>query len=86
MRIELHFDEFIFAGGLQRLGTYLRTCRGHKVYGIKHYRDLEPLLGDKWHMHGLNKYLDFCYVDLQTVQFYLYHKAAMRTFVLVVRH
>lgn len=43
VRIELHF---IFAGGLEHLGTYLRTCRGDKMYGIKHYRELEPLLRD----------------------------------------
>ena len=47
VRIELHFDELIFAGGLQRLGTYLKTCCGHKVCRVKQYRDLEPLLGNK---------------------------------------
>ena len=43
VRIELHF---IFAGGLEHLGTHLRTCRGDKMYGIKHNRELEPLLRD----------------------------------------
>ena len=44
------------------------------MYGIKKYSSLAPLLGDQWHLRLLNKQYDFCYVMLETVQFYLHQR------------
>ena len=73
VRIEISFDPLVFAGGLQQCGTFLRTQRGHSIYGIKTYSDLVPLLGSRWHLWGLNDH-DFCYVNLVTVQYHLHQR------------
>ena len=72
VRIDLPYDPFLFAGGLQQSGKLIKK-RGH-VYGIKKYSSLAPLLGDQWHLRVLNKQYDFCYVMLETVQFYLHQR------------
>ena len=59
-------DISIFTGGLKEAGKFLRTFCGHNVYGICHYSDLYPILGDKWHLRVLNKQMDFCYAKLET--------------------
>ena len=41
------------------------------VYGIKGYKDFVPLFGENGHIWIKNKQLDFCYVSLETVKFYL---------------
>ena len=63
VRIDLPYDPFLFAGGLQQSGKLIKKTRGHDVYGIKKYSSLAPLLGDQWHLRLLKQY-DFCYVML----------------------
>ncbi len=73
MRIELPFDKFVFGGGLQSCGHKIRDVRGHAVYGIHHYRDLNPILGDRWHIRGLNK-------EGETVLFHLHRRQSITDF------
>lgn len=42
------------------------------VYGIKKYEDLAPILGRRWHVRVLNDERDFCFVELETVQYYMH--------------
>ena len=60
-RIELPFDKLIFVGGLEKCGTCIHSRGGHAVYTIKKYSDLSFLLGDRWHMRGINDCLDLLY-------------------------
>ena len=53
---------------------------GHAVYTIKKYSNLTFLLRDRWHMGGINDCLDSCYVDLQTVRYYLYQHKDLEDF------
>ena len=81
VRIELAYDYFLFVGGLKQAGKLLkRSYRGHDIYGIKKYRDLDPILGPRWHVRVLNKQMDFCYVILGTVQFHLHRRQSIPDF------
>ena len=80
VRIELPFDKLLFEGGLKQYGKLLCKSRGHDVYTIERYSALIPLLGDKWHMRGLNERLNFCYVNLKTVQFHLHKRQNIEVF------
>ena len=71
VRIDMPFDLLLFNGGLGAAGTQFRNIGGTKHYRIKHYRDLNPLLGDKWHYRGLNANGDYSYAVKETVEFYL---------------
>ena len=79
VRIEMPYDTCLFAGGLQQVGEFVRTYRGHDVYTIKKYADLTPLLGENWHIRGLNS-KDFCYVKLETVQYHLHKRQQLQDF------
>ena len=80
VRIELQFDQLLYAGGLENRGTYLSSRRGHNIYTIKKYKDLSPLLGDRWYMRGINDRLDFCYVNLSTVRYWLHERKAVENY------
>lgn len=54
VRIEIPFDPLVFAGGLQQAGVFVREYRGHSVYTIAAYGALSHLLGQRWHIRGLN--------------------------------
>ena len=43
------------------------------MYTITKYSDLVPLLGEKWHVRGLNS-SDFCYVNLESVLYYVHYR------------
>ena len=66
VRIDLPYDPFLFAGGLQQSGKLIKKKRGHDVCGIKKYSSSALLFGDQWHLRVLNKQYDFCYVMLET--------------------
>ena len=53
------------------LGTLSKKAQGIQHYKIKHYRDLNPLLGKNWHFRGLNVNADYGYVILETLEFFL---------------
>ena len=74
VRIELPFDRFLFIGGLQQAGKLLKSSHGHSTYGIRSYSSLDLILGRQWHLRVFNKEKDFCYVILETVQFYLHRR------------
>jgi len=74
VRRERPFDKLIFDGGLKQYGKLLRKSRGHDVYTIESNTALAPHLEEKWHMRGLNERLNFCYVNLKTVQYHLHRR------------
>ena len=80
VRIELTLDQHVYATGLKNSGTYVCSRRGHNIYAIQQYKDLSPLLGDKWYMRGINDRLDFCYVNLSTVRYWLHQRKAVEDF------
>ena len=50
------------------LDKFLETS---KYYKIRHYRDLNHLLGACWHYRGLNTNGDYCYAMLETIEYFL---------------
>ena len=54
VRISMPFDKIQFDGGLRSCGVASRSVHGVQRYKVCHYRDLNPLLGSKWHFRGLN--------------------------------
>ena len=69
VRLDMPFDRLLFNGGSSHSEqSWARDVR------IKHYSDLDSLLGKGWHMRALNPRLDFCYVNLETVQFYMHER------------
>ena len=81
VKIDLPFDRLEYGGGLCLCGTTKRFLRGVQHYSITRYQDLDPLLGKNWHYRGLNINGDFCYVLLDTVEYYLYHRRPIREYV-----
>ena len=65
----MSFDKLQF-DGIRKLGTLKREERGVKKYTIRHYSDLDSLLGSKWFIRGINENGEFCCVVLDTVRFY----------------
>ena len=72
--ISMPFDKIQFEGGLKSCGIASRNVHGIQRYKVRHYRDLNHLLGSKWHFRGLNCNGDYGYVVLQTVEFYVYKR------------
>ena len=75
IRLEVPFDKLLYEGGLKSCGRFRRTYRGIQRYGIAKYSDLNPLLGVNWHYRGLNDVGDFCFVILETVEYYIFKRA-----------
>ena len=49
-----------------------RKHAGHDVYGlIKSLKDRDHLLGKRWYVCTLSKVLDFSYVNVDTIKFYI---------------
>ena len=72
VRIDMPFNRLLFNGGLKQKAFHQGRSHGHDIYGIRQYSDLNSFLGEGWHMRALNERLDFCYVNLGTVKFYLH--------------
>ena len=68
VRISMSFDILQFNGGLKQCGVPSRRVSGNQYYRIGHYRDLNPLLGTRWHYRGLNSNGDYFYAVLETVE------------------
>ena len=81
VRIDLPFDKIEFDGGLRVYGVKKCFIRGAQHYGISKFQDLNQLLGVDWHCRGININGDFCYVILNTVEFFLYHRRSLKEFV-----
>ena len=71
VKIELPFDPLIYFGGLQRQGRFVRRWGGNDIYEIERYSQLSPLLGKQWYFRILNEQMNFCYINLDTVSYYL---------------
>ena len=74
VRIDMTFDKIKFDGGLRLCGKVKHSVRSIKRYTISRYQDLNPLLGTDWHYRGINTNGDFCFVILETIEFYIYKK------------
>ncbi len=76
VRIELPYDKVLCVGRLQSCGYKIcKDSQGHAVFCIhvRRYRDLNPILGERWHICGLNKEVrNLCYAKLGTVMFHLH--------------
>ena len=81
VKIDMPFDQVEFNGGLRIYGKEKRFLRGVQHYTISRYQDLNKLLGTNWHYRGLNRNGDFCFVILDTVEFYLYHRRPLKEYV-----
>lgn len=81
IRIEVPFDRVMFEGGLATCGT-MKQGSGKRVrYTIKDYSDLNRFLGKGWwHWSGLNPVGDFCYVLLDSIEFYLLKKRPLQEY------
>ncbi len=77
VRIELPFDKLLFEGGIKACGTPSRYYRGGNRYKIRKFSDLVPVLGQDWHFRGQNALGDFCFVILETVEFYLHKRSPL---------
>ena len=61
----LHFEALVRRG--MRKGTKGKT----EIYSLSSLSKLDDLLGERWYIRGLNRAGDFCYVEPDTVRFYL---------------
>ncbi len=65
------FDKLLFNGGLKQEGVILGNSYGHEVHCIRDFSSLNGLLGECWWYRCLNTHCNFCYINIDTVQFYL---------------
>ena len=71
VHITTEIDILIFDGGLKMAGYPTKKVAGVQYYSIRHYRDLNHLLGRNWHFRGINELGDYGYVIQDSVQFYV---------------
>jgi len=48
--------------------------------GIENYSDFTPLLGKRWYIRIVNPRKNFCYVNKETVQFWIHRKKDIEEF------
>ena len=80
VKIDMPFDRIKFDGGLRLCGKEKRCVQGVQRFSITRFQDLNSLLGLNWHFRGINVNGDFCYVILNTVEYYLYHRRPLKEF------
>ena len=73
----MSFDLLLFNGGLKQSGIPSRQVAGNQYYKIRHYQDLNHLLGSHWHYRGLNENGDYCYAALETIQYYIRRRPSL---------
>lgn len=69
VEVTVPFTEEAFIS-LKDAGCYQGKSCDHEVYGLKYLKEWDHLLGKRWYLRVLNKWLDFCYLNVATVQFY----------------
>lgn len=74
VRIEIPFDEVLFNGGLKLRGVFQQHSHGHEVYTISNFSSLTPFIGEGWWYRCLNKHMNFCYINKNTVRYYLHNR------------
>jgi len=62
-------DMLLFSGGLKSVGVPSEK-KWDPALQVRHYADLDELLGRDWHFRGININGDYGYVVLQTVDYY----------------
>ena len=80
VRINMPFDKVEFDGSLKLCGKPKCKIHGVQHYSIMQYQDLNPYLGADWHFRGINQNGDFCFVILNTVDFYLYRRRPIKEY------
>lgn len=70
VRIELPFDRLLFEGRLKQAGHLVGGVRGATVYGI--FRTHHSLV--RYLVAHEDRMTDFCYVNLETVCYYLHRE------------
>ena len=68
VKIKLPFDPLIYFGGLQRQGRFVRRWGSNE---IESYSQLSLLHGKQWYFRIFNEQMNFCYVNFDTVSYYL---------------
>ena len=63
----LHFEALAYPGG----GVVKSRKWSTEMYDLSSLSKLDDLLGERWYIRGLNEAGDFCYVQPDTVRFYL---------------
>ncbi len=81
VNIRIPFDMDIFSTGLQFYGKKKRSVRGVERFTISKYQDLDRVLGENWHFRGINVNGDFCYAILDTIEFYIYKRRALKEYI-----
>lgn len=81
IRLVMSFDLIQFNGGLKECGILSRKFHGVQRYKIKHYRDLDNLLGKNWHYRGLNVNGDYGYAVRDTIEFYIYKSRPLKEYI-----
>ena len=71
------FDRVLFDGGLKQAGVFRGLSHGHEVFSISQFNQLDSLLGEGWWYRCLNKHMNFCYVNRETIQFYLHYRSCI---------
>ena len=70
VKISIHFTNGAFKL-LKQAGKSHGVSRGHQVYTVSQYSDLDDLLGQQWHLRVSNSNGDFSMAVLQTIRFYI---------------
>ena len=70
----------LFKGGLEAAGIAKESTRGIQRYGLEWYSDLDHLLRDNWHFQGNNDRGDYGFVILDSVEYYLSKRRAIREY------
>ena len=81
VRISMPFDVTLFNGGLRLAAIPSKKSRGCQQYKIKHYQDLNHLLGMDWHVRVVNENGDYGYVVSDTVQFHIHRNRPLVEYV-----
>ena len=79
VRIQLPMNEEAIQLLHQR-GRSLGNHRGHAVYGISEYSDLDELLGKQWHMRIDNTFGDFAYAIKETIRYHVIQPKSLLDF------
>lgn len=70
VKLQLPFTKSAFRL-LKEVGKSLGISRGHQVYTISEYSDLDDLLGNQWYVRVANSNGDFSLAMLETISFYM---------------
>lgn len=70
VKVQIPFKKSAFMV-LKNAGKSLGNSRGHHIYTISQYDNLNDLLGDQWHIRIANSNGDFSVAMLETIRFYL---------------